>query len=218
MVNHEDAVRMLAAERYILEELPAEERDRFEEHLFLCPICARDVEELDRIGQTVRAEGARMPGREEVAVGWWEHLARWWAMPQVGAVSACAMLAMMVGLGLQSWAPGRGPVASGPEILTSYMLVPETRGESLAVELPGASDRVLLEADLPGASGDLRWNLTEAGSGREVLTGTAKAPVKGATLKLLLPAASITSQEYRLTFSAISGGKSYQFRFKTRKN
>src|ERR1039457_2863412 len=42
-MDHSDAVERMAAERYLLDELTAEERNAFEEHLFDCPDCAVDL-------------------------------------------------------------------------------------------------------------------------------------------------------------------------------
>src|SRR5271154_6383449 len=49
-MDHSEAVEQMAAERYVLDELPPGQRDAFEEHLFDCPECALDV----------RTEGAFM--------------------------------------------------------------------------------------------------------------------------------------------------------------
>src|ERR1044071_6543494 len=42
-MNHPEAVRLMAAERYLLGDLSAQERDEYEEHYFSCPDCAEDV-------------------------------------------------------------------------------------------------------------------------------------------------------------------------------
>jgi hypothetical protein len=42
-MDHEDAVRLKATERYLLSELDPDQRDQFEEHLFDCHECALDV-------------------------------------------------------------------------------------------------------------------------------------------------------------------------------
>ena len=42
-MNHQDALREMSAERYLLGELAGESRAIFEEHLFSCPLCAADV-------------------------------------------------------------------------------------------------------------------------------------------------------------------------------
>ena len=42
-INHDDAVKDLMAERYLLGELNASERDSYEEHLFSCDACFEQV-------------------------------------------------------------------------------------------------------------------------------------------------------------------------------
>src|SRR5262245_14017726 len=42
-MDHDQAMRMHAAERYLLDELSPEERNDFEEHYFLCAKCADEV-------------------------------------------------------------------------------------------------------------------------------------------------------------------------------
>lgn len=42
-MDHNEAVRQKATERYLLDELDPDVRDQFEEHLFDCRDCALDV-------------------------------------------------------------------------------------------------------------------------------------------------------------------------------
>lgn len=42
-MDHEEAIRLTATERYLLNELSTEQRDQFEEHFFACVECATDV-------------------------------------------------------------------------------------------------------------------------------------------------------------------------------
>ena len=42
-MNHQEAQRREAVEKYLLEELPPPERDEFEEHFFDCQECASDL-------------------------------------------------------------------------------------------------------------------------------------------------------------------------------
>jgi anti-sigma factor RsiW len=42
-MDHLDAIRLRAAERYVLKQLTAAEAETFEEHFFSCPECAEEV-------------------------------------------------------------------------------------------------------------------------------------------------------------------------------
>lgn len=42
-MDHETAVRLLATERYLLRQMDEQEQEAFEEHYFLCSVCAEDV-------------------------------------------------------------------------------------------------------------------------------------------------------------------------------
>jgi hypothetical protein len=59
-MDHETAIRLNATERYFLGELPAEDRDAFEEHYFECEECAADVQAM-----TIFAANAREVFRQE---------------------------------------------------------------------------------------------------------------------------------------------------------
>ena len=50
-MTHADALRTLAAERYLLDEMPEIEKFAFEEHFFDCAECADDL----RAGSAMRA-------------------------------------------------------------------------------------------------------------------------------------------------------------------
>ncbi len=42
-MNHDEAIRLKAAEKYLLGELSAELRDQYEDHYFGCAECAQDI-------------------------------------------------------------------------------------------------------------------------------------------------------------------------------
>lgn len=203
---------MLAAEKYVLGELTCEERESFEEHYFTCPDCARDVEELDSLSRGIRAVGASLPERP---LRWTEKLGQWWARPQVGFAAASAMLVLLTTSGYQALQLQRGG-SDEAEALQSYVLRPETRGEVPVLEAGGK--RVLVEVDLPGASGALRWTLR--GEADVVLAqGQAMAPPAGQTLKLVLPVQRLEGgSQFLVEFHGANSEESYRFRFSARKN
>ena len=53
-MNHEDAKKSMATERYTLDEMEPAERDAFEEHFFECSICADDVLDAAKFAAGVR--------------------------------------------------------------------------------------------------------------------------------------------------------------------
>ena len=54
-MEHNEAVRTQAAERYVLGELPPPLRDEFEAHYFDCQECAQDVKAVAEFVDNVRA-------------------------------------------------------------------------------------------------------------------------------------------------------------------
>jgi len=54
-MDHNEAVRLQAAEKYVLGELPPPLRDEFEEHYFECEECAQEVKAAAEFLDNVRA-------------------------------------------------------------------------------------------------------------------------------------------------------------------
>lgn len=64
MIDHDEAVKDLMAERYLLGELNAAERDSYEEHLFCCDACFQQVKAgTELIGELrhIGTEGPQVP-------------------------------------------------------------------------------------------------------------------------------------------------------------
>lgn len=59
MMDHQEAIRQGAVERYLLNELPPPQRAEFEEHFFDCRDCAADLRMTARFLDTARSELAR---------------------------------------------------------------------------------------------------------------------------------------------------------------
>jgi len=94
MIDHQDAVKSLMAERYLLGELKAGEREAYEEHLFSCDACFEQV----KAGTEFVGHLRRMGGEEPVAVapGFMARLMT--SLRQPLMVAACALLACVSGL------------------------------------------------------------------------------------------------------------------------
>jgi Putative zinc-finger len=98
-MDHDEAVRQKATERYLLDELDPEVRDQFEEHLFDCQDCALDlraaavfVEQSKVIfSEPAVQTQAKEPVRAAARPGWFS-----WLRPAF-AVPALALLLAVIG-------------------------------------------------------------------------------------------------------------------------
>ena len=57
-MDHNEAVRIQATEKYVLGELPPPLRNEFDEHFFECQECAQDVKALRNLWITLARFGA----------------------------------------------------------------------------------------------------------------------------------------------------------------
>ena len=95
-MDHDEAVRLQAAVKYVLGELPQVERDSFEEHYFDCGECALDVRASAAFADNARnvlcqeAQEAALQAAAPTSRRWLT-----WLKPIV-AVPACAVLLLVV--------------------------------------------------------------------------------------------------------------------------
>src|SRR5207245_9522305 len=96
-MDHNEAIRLQAAVKYVLGELSPVQRDEYEEHYFDCAECAVDIKALatfaDTTREVLRQEKASQLANDLVpARGGWLR----WLQPIV-AVPAFALLLLMLG-------------------------------------------------------------------------------------------------------------------------
>ena len=149
-MDHQTAVKIQAAERYVLEEFPPEERAEFEEHFFDCPECAEEVRSA-----SVFAANAKAVLREERERQWarlsqpadrprW----RFWAPL---AASAALNLALLVGFGLERAQLHRAEASTEPQFYQTVAVAPASRGSQSAVALRAGAKFFALRFDItPG--------------------------------------------------------------------
>jgi len=201
-MTHSDAVRTLAAERYLLDEMSEIERFAFEDHYFDCVDCADEVWTGATLRQAVKSgmlekdaasRVVPMPIRSAAVPRKWrpEVLVPW---------AAAAMLALAVGY--QSVAPARGGQLQ-VQALTPITVRPDSRGATPSVRIPSDSDAVALAIEVDAAGGSqLSYELRTL-SGDRVAEGRLTAPAAGAPLFLLVPVWTLTpSTQYSLAVRA----------------
>ena len=214
-MEHNQAVADMAAEKYVLGELGNGERDQFEEHYFSCAGCAQDVRDLAGL-----AEGARVLLATRSIIEPAPHRASRWLdvwrpwlrlQPGAGLAWASALLAVAMFAGYQTLQVRK---LTRTQVLTSFLLLPEARGETKPVPVTRIGEFFLLEADLPDSAGNLQWDLRRT-DGNRVITGEAAAPAAGASFKVLAPSSVLAPAEYTLTVrSAGTTKKTWLFRFR----
>ncbi len=157
-MDHSEAIRSMAAEKYILGDLTAEERDSFEQHFFECSECALDV----RAGVAFRehsrgilseSETEQMPSRvaQQQKRGW---LA--WMRPAVAIPVMTMLVAVVLVQNLVVYPRVRTELAQSrvPQILPSASLINvNTRGADRSVVNARSGQAFLLFIDIPGEPG-----------------------------------------------------------------
>jgi len=222
-VEHDQAMAIMAAERYALGELRDEERDQFEEHFFSCAECAQDVRDLASLTQGARELLKPQPkpesSQQRTSAGW---LPRWIfpgaGVDPFGRLAWAGALLLLMGVAVyQNLELRRGP---RPQAVASILVHPESRGEATPVPAERLGSLLLLEADLPGASGKLEWALRKADSKQILFQDAALAPPPGESFKVLLPSKLLAPADYTLTvrLATMSPEKLWSFRFKVGQN
>lgn len=166
-MNHDEAVKMMGTEQYLLGELAPEQREQFEEHLFECAECASDVRAgalfLEHSKAILAAEGEALPGPVVAAGG---EKSRWaWLRPAI-AVPVFAMLLAVIAY--QDW-----PSHKSPQVLQAAYVNIGSRGGAVPAISAAQDQGFLLRVGLPpdriyssrlvdiyGPDGKLRWSLS----------------------------------------------------------
>jgi hypothetical protein len=156
-MDHTEATRLQAAEKYVLGELPQALREEYEEHFFDCPACAMDIKAAAAFADTTREVLREQPQRDRFRVkdaipapsGWFA-----WFRPAF-AFPAFAVLLLLVGY--QSFVTIPHMKESGPQAMaqvsnTFSLLRANARGaEGVPVEIRPVEGFSLTDIDIPPA-------------------------------------------------------------------
>ncbi len=195
-MDHEDAVKTAAVERYLLGEMPAPERDAFEEHYFSCAVCGEEV----RAGAVLAAampDALRDPAPPRTAFRLW-----WWLTPQLAA-TACAALLLAGVVVYQNVAVI--PALLAPQSAAAMITLDgQTRAAGPKV---AASDPLVFQMALDGLGPVSRVRVElDAASGRKVREGELAAPAAGQPLAFFFPG-SLDPGHYRVIIREAPAGK-----------
>ena len=170
-MDHADALRMNATERYLLNELDTSQLEQFEEHMFECQECALDVQTASIFleeSKKVLAQPTPVPVRQPVSTAapslWFAWLRPAFAVP--------AMAVLLLAIGYQGYLLRGTRQGSTPDILASATINVATRSAAtpqvhsrsgqpfvLLLNIPSESRFSSYIADLYDPAGHIKWSL-----------------------------------------------------------
>ncbi len=202
-MTHADAIRTLAAERYLLDEMPEIERFAFEDHFFDCVECADDLRDGSTMKKAVKA--GLLPQVSRPATISPTIARRRWNPSVVVPWAAAAMLALAVGY--QSLAPARNGSLQ-ISTLTPVTIRPDSRGAVPTVSIGGDAKAVTLALDVEAPAGSDLTYVLRSSAGARIAEGRITAPQAGAPILLLVPVWTLSpSTQYSLAVQSAADGQ-----------
>ena len=204
-MNHDEAVRLKAAEKYLLGELSAELRDQYEDHYFACAECALDVQTgavfIDNARDVLSSSSVAEIGAKRRPVrsgGWWTALLR-----PAFAVPVLALLLLVAGYQDAVTIPHLKTALLQSErvqTLPSFSLISENSrgGTPLAITVP-AGKPFSFFVDIPPQGGYASYVCEfQTESGVPELSLTISADEAKRTVQLLIPSGRLPSGKHVL--------------------
>lgn len=210
-MDHSDALRLKAAEKYISGDLPGDLRDQFEEHYFDCAECANDLKALATFVTASRIvfeeeAAAKVPLRQPQVerTGWLSWLRPIIAVPAIAALAAVVVFQSAVTIPALKNRIAVEPAAQVYE--SSYRLQGTTRGESVPTMAIHANESFALDFDFTPSRAfqGYKGNLLDA-SEKTVLTFAISGEQANKELHLAVPAGTVQPGKYHLVFAGEDG-------------
>jgi hypothetical protein len=206
-MQHEQAVKSRAAERYLLDEMSELERYRFEAHYFECPECAEEI----RLGMALKEAVAEAPAGGQMLQ---KKPSPWPRSIRLVSLAAAAALVLAVGYQSLFVIPELQSMAR-PQALAPIVLRPVSRGADTEIKVaPGAPFvSMSLDVNLDPLPSELQYELA-SDQAAVVASGRVAAPAPGTPLLLLVPSKVMTPGRYTLTLRSADGsGSTLSYRF-----
>jgi len=211
-MDHNEAIQLQAAVKYVLGELSPVQREEYEEHYFDCSECAVDLKVLatfaDTTREVLRQERANSFARDAARAreGWFR-----WLQPIV-AVPAFAALLLIIVFQNTVTIPQAREEASGAAQLFVSSRSPKmavTRGsDDIAKYSVRPNESLPLKFDFtPSTSADAYACQLRDESGRSLLELHVPGSFANKELNLVIPANRIKPGKYTLIFTGDPGAK-----------
>jgi hypothetical protein len=216
-MNHQQAVKMHASERYLLDELSPEERDTFEQHYFECVECADEVRAVFAFADNAKAVMSKTVPRPAPSLtvekrrgfDW-----RGWFSP---AFAMGAMAALLLGVTTYQaflvipQLERRLETATAPRVIPTAIARATTRGDDAVIRLAPADESFQLILDINAIQPVSSYTCEiydESGMLRFAVP--VPAPPDG-SLNLLLPAGGLKQGRYTIKVNSNTTSDNYSF-------
>lgn len=154
-MNHQEALQEMAVERYLLGELSGSSLDSFEEHLFECSECTKDVKAGVAFLDAARTELAfprRAAASAERRRGWISWLTSPWVLSP--ALAACLVVLAFQTFVVQPRLRQELAQAETPSLLNPLVLANAgARGDSVPEIVAPEHGAIVLSLDVPTTGG-----------------------------------------------------------------
>lgn len=217
-MNHEEALRVSAVERYVLDEMDRREREAFEEHYFTCPECAEALTDSVTLADNAREVFKnRRLFKIRTSPEPWAWLNRWLMPPALAPTLVASALLVVVGYLALVALPrmnDRLKRATAPQPILGFALHAASRGVGQVIEIPRDATYYTIYMDLPASSAAVYFCEIRdaAGTLRDALTVPQSETTD--TLNLLLNTARIPPGDYTLIVHASPGSPSELGRYR----
>jgi hypothetical protein len=210
-MDHETAIRVQAAERYLLDEFSPEERTEFEDHFFGCLECADEVRAASILAANATAvlkeeharesAGAeRLSGRGRVRFFW----------PLMA--SAALNVALLVGAGLQRFGAGPAGAALEAQVYHSFAIPAIARSAVKTVAIAPGSQFFGDRFDLPPGQHfqHFEYEIRDGSNAVRSRRSLAAPAGEDSDLELAVPVGALEPGIYSLTLRGTDGANSVE--------
>jgi hypothetical protein len=203
-MEHSEALRIKAAEQYLLGELTGALRDDYEEHFFTCPECALEVRAgaafIENTREAGRTEISHVPAtnRKPEALGWFDFILRpAFALPALaGLILLVVYQNALVIPDLKSSLSS----ASSPQVLATTVLRPGiVRGGEGSIVKALRGRPVLISLDIPPHQLFLSYNCELLSqSGKQEIAFRVEGSDVTDSMQVLLPSGRLAAGKHTL--------------------
>ena len=213
-MNHQDAMQAMAVEKYVLNELPPELRDEFEEHFFECPACAMDVRATAAFLDAAKAEFKSDAVYKPLPVAAVKKQAprMWRPMFVIPALAACLLFIAYQNAVMFPRLHQQMAQLSAPEIMPSVSLVGgSSRGGAIPSIAVPPGHPFLLFMDIPTQDRFSTYTCSlYSPAGKLVWQFQVSAQQAKDTISVSIPAADRMDGKYSLLVQGKTGSSSSQ--------